>query len=247
MSNVPDLTVITPARDAASTIVRTLASVRRQSRVTIEHIVVDGGSRDATAELAAQAGCTVICGPDAGPFDAMNKGIRAACGRCIHILAADDAYASDDAAATALHALAEQDAVHARVAQVRSDGTRVHVVGRPCTRRQLLRKMRVAHPSLMVRRSVYERFGCYAAGFRCAADHEFVLRIWDRIQVAFLDQVLVEMRIGGLSTRPGGTALALRESCAAAILHGASPLAAVGRMWAERAAHALLFAGRYRS
>lgn len=247
MSGDPLLTVITPALDAAATIERTLASVRTQTQAGIEHLVVDGGSRDGTPAIAAAAGARVLPGPDAGVYDAMSRGVRAARGAVLHILNADDAYAHPQVAERALAALAGGAALcHGRVRQVRADGSPVHVFGCAASRRQLLAKMRVAHPSLFVRREVYARFGTFSPGFRIAGDHEWVLRVWERVPAVFLDEVLVEMRVGGLSTRPGMADTALRESAAAALLHGGGPLRTALRCHLERFAYRWWFAHRYR-
>lgn len=251
MTAAPLVTVVTPALNAAATIARTLDSVRGQTHAAIEHLVVDGGSTDGTAAIAAAAGARVLPGPDAGVYDAMSRGVREARGEVVHILNADDAYAGPDVVARALAAMAAATAdgaglCHGRVRQVRPDGTQVHVFGRAASRRELLAKMRVAHPSLFVHRAVYQRFGAFSPGFRIAGDHEWVLRVWDRVPTVFIDDVLVEMRTGGLSTRPGMADLALRESAAAAVLHGAGPLRAALRCHLERLAYRWWFARRYR-
>ena len=59
------------------------------------------------------------------------------------------------------------------------------------------------HPTLYVRRSVYERLGAFDTRYRIAADYENMLRIlWHgRVQAAYIPQVLVRMRMGGVSNK----------------------------------------------
>jgi len=59
------------------------------------------------------------------------------------------------------------------------------------------------HPTLFLRREVFERFGAYNTDFRIAADYEAILR-WltkGQIRLAYIPEVLVKMRIGGESNR----------------------------------------------
>lgn len=72
------LAVIVPARDAAPTIGRALDAVRAQLRPGDALIVVDDGSTDATAEIAAAHGATVLRTPRAGVGAARNTGAHAA-------------------------------------------------------------------------------------------------------------------------------------------------------------------------
>ncbi|MEB3263014.1 MAG: glycosyltransferase [Synechococcus sp.] len=97
----PLVTVITPCLNAAATIVDTLASVAAaraelwQHGWELDHLILDGGSRDATAELvAAHAAvhpfCRWIGGVGGGPYAAMNAGLAQARGHYAHVLNADD-------------------------------------------------------------------------------------------------------------------------------------------------------------
>jgi hypothetical protein len=79
-----------------------------------------------------------------------------------------------------------------------------------------------------------------------AGDYEFLLRIWDRIRVGFVDEVLVHMTIGGNSNRPENLVRGYRESLAAAVIHGAHPAFATVRCSYEVAKHRLFFARTYR-
>jgi hypothetical protein len=59
-----------------------------------------------------------------------------------------------------------------------------------------------AHPALFVRRAVYRERGGFKTDYRIAADFEFVARIFSsgKLRYAYLPQVLVKMRLGGVST-----------------------------------------------
>jgi len=59
------------------------------------------------------------------------------------------------------------------------------------------------HPTLYLRRSVFDRIGVYDTRYRIAADYDFVLRYFSQTQVqpVYLPQVLVKMRVGGESNR----------------------------------------------
>ena len=93
MADLPSITVVTPALNAAKTIEQTLASVRDQGYPRVEHVVVDGGSTDGTVEiLAAAPGVRYVSEPDNGLSDAMNKGVAMAEGEFIGWLNADDFY-----------------------------------------------------------------------------------------------------------------------------------------------------------
>ena len=127
-----------------------------------------------------------------------------ASGQFVHILDADDRYAHSGVLSSVIAAMTahDWDVCHGRAAHVTRSGRIVRVNGRPLDKRHLLKKMWAAQPSVVVRRSIYERFGGFSVGFRIAGDYEFLLRIWDHVRVGFLDEILVHMTIGGISTRP---------------------------------------------
>ena len=66
-TGVLDLAVIVPARDEADVLAGLLASVGRQRRPPAEVVVVDDGSVDATAALAAAGGARVVTAPSRPP------------------------------------------------------------------------------------------------------------------------------------------------------------------------------------
>jgi glycosyltransferase involved in cell wall biosynthesis len=247
MSVSPLITVVTPTYNAASTVEACLQSVATQDYSPIEHLVVDACSKDGTVAALERAGVRYESAPDAGIFDGMSKGVRMASGEFVHILNADDRYAHNSVLSRVVAAMTEHgwDLCHARAAQITASGRVVRVVGRKLDKHHLLKKMRVAHPTVVLRRSVYQRYGAFSVGFRVSADYEFLLRVWDRVRVGFLDEVLVHMRVGGNSNKPENLVPAYRESLAAAVIHGAHPASAAVRCSYEIAKHRVFFARKY--
>ena len=89
----PSISIVTPCYNAAGTIEATLRSVRTQDYPHVEHIVVDGGSKDGTVRLLERTpGIRWISEPDRGRVDAANKGARMATGDVVAWLNADDTY-----------------------------------------------------------------------------------------------------------------------------------------------------------
>ncbi len=238
------VTVVTAVLNGVSTIADCVASVRAQSYANIEHLVVDGGSTDGTIELLESMGVSSISSHDTGIYDAFNKGIRLATGDVIHILNADDKYKNNKVVDDVITKLSETgaDICHGKIEQTLDTGEVHRIVGKDVDFTQLRKKMWVAHPSVFVRRDVYSTYGLYSEGFRIAADHEFLLRVWSKVSITFLPNILVTMRLGGASNSQ--VELSYRESMAASIIHGAYPLKAVTRYYFERVKSLLL---RWRS
>lgn len=99
MSNLPRVSVVIPAYNAAEFIDDAVASVVAQTRPPHELIVVDDGSSDETgARVRAWEGRTgairliVLDGPNHGLSASRNRGILAASGELVALLDADDCF-----------------------------------------------------------------------------------------------------------------------------------------------------------
>lgn len=235
------LTVVTPVFNGAATIRNCIQSVRDQDYAEIEHIIVDGGSTDGTIDIVRGYGIRYLSEQDAGIYDAFNKGVQLASGDVIHILNADDMYAWPDSASSVMVHMqtGKLDLCHGYAEQIDPNGKVFKRIGKDLDRKELLNKMRAAHPATFVAKSVYRKFGAYSVGFKVAADHDFLLRVWDKVRVGFIPKTIVKMRIGGISTSQ--FVLSYRESMAAAIINGRSPLAAYIRYNYEIIKNALLY------
>jgi len=206
------ITVITVAYNSAATIADTLRSVAAQEHPDIEHIVIDGASRDDTLDIVRREGAhvaRVVSEPDRGIYDAMNKGLQLATGDFVGFLNADDLYADPLAVSRIAEAAARPsvDAVFGDLVYVRGDDTsRVVRWWRSGAfhRGRLGWGWMPPHPTFYVRRGLLQATGiAFDAGLRISADYEFMLRCLSRpgAQAAYVPHVLVRMRLGGASNR----------------------------------------------
>ena len=94
------ISVVTVVRNDLPGLRRTFQSLAAQTSSSIQHIVIDGASSDGSAEWARRhtvfANTIVISEPDAGIFDAMNKGLSHADGEIVYYLNSGDCIASPD-------------------------------------------------------------------------------------------------------------------------------------------------------
>lgn len=80
------ISIITATYNSEKTLFDTLLSLEKQTHPDIEYIVVDGASKDNTIKLIKSNSTKVskiICEPDKGIYDALNKGIQTASGDVI--------------------------------------------------------------------------------------------------------------------------------------------------------------------
>ena len=65
------------------------------------------------------------------------------------------------------------------------------------------------HPTLYLRREVYETYGYYKTDYRISADYEFMIRILkdEKVKLSYLPEVLIYMSHGGTSTNSLGAYL----------------------------------------
>jgi len=203
------ISVITAVFNRAATLGDSLRSVHSQRWPDLEHIVIDGGSTDGSLAILDQHKSRIsriVSEPDGGLYDALNKGIRHASGDVIGFMHADDEFATPQALARVAAAFEDPDvgAVYGDLVYVKkNDVSRIVRYWRAgqYQRTQLTQGWMPPHPTFYVRREVYSRFGGFDTRYRIAADYENMLRIlWrGRIKAAYIPEVLVRMRVGGIS------------------------------------------------
>jgi glycosyltransferase involved in cell wall biosynthesis len=202
------ISVVTVCRNAAGTIGETLASFFAQTYADKHLVVVDGASTDETVSIVRSFACdqlTVICEPDRGLYDAMNKGLRAFDGEAVGFLNADDRFHDSGALGAIAAALGEADICYGDLDYV-DPARRQRVVRRwratPWRKGAFRRGWMPAHPTFYCRRAVIDRVGAFDIGYRLAADYDFMLRALELgdFRVAQAPKVLVDMADGGLTS-----------------------------------------------
>ena len=204
------ISIITATYNSAKTVRDTLESVRHQTYPRVEHIIVDGLSRDNTLDIvkAYPHVSKCISEADKGIYDAMNKGVALATGDIVGILNSDDMYQDSTVLARVMEAFVNDhcDAVYGDLVYVDPEQTakvRRYWKSGYYNPGSFRWGWMPPHPTFFVRRSLYERFGVFRTDFKTAADYELMLRFIHRhgAKLSYVPKVLVRMRDGGASNQ----------------------------------------------
>lgn len=203
------VSIITVCFNNVDTIQATIESVRSQNYHDTEYIVVDGRSSDGTLEVIESYSNFItskVSEPDQGLYDAINKGIELATGDVVGLLHADDIFNSNHVISDVVNLFKTTacDAVYGDLQYVDRDDTNkivrnwkagVYKAG------MFLKGWMPPHPTLYLRRDLFAQYGVYNTSFKISADYELMLRFIHKhkIQLNYLPQVLVKMRVGGKS------------------------------------------------
>lgn len=204
------VSIITVVYNNAHMIKSAINSVLNQTYSDIEYIIIDGKSTDRTVEIIQSYGLKIdkfISESDFGIYDAMNKGLKLATGDVIGILNSDDFYISNDVIAKVIQVFKERqvDSVFADLMYVKSDNLDKVVRyydSSQCSPENFKKAMYPAHPTFFVKRSVYEKYGYFKTDYKIAADFDLMARFLytNRISYFYLQEPIIKMRLGGIST-----------------------------------------------
>ena len=212
------VSLILTSYNCKNNIERTLKSIENQDYPAVEVIIEDGGSTDGTLDVikdfAARTKyeCKWNSEPDKGIFDAMNKGYEMSSGEIIAFF--NDLFLFPDAISKMVEAIeknhadgAHADLIYATDEQVK----RYWKMGEG----KIEKGWMPGHPTLYLKRSVYEKYGRYDAEYKCSADYEFMIRILKdgTLRLSYVPVTIVRMYYGGTSTASAGSyMLSLKEA-----------------------------------
>ncbi|MGB8194354.1 MAG: glycosyltransferase family 2 protein [Chitinophagaceae bacterium] len=204
------VSIITVTYNSAATLKDTLDSVKRQDYSDIEHILVDGGSKDDTVSIIQSYPhvAKYVSERDKGLYDAINKGILMSTGDVIGILNSDDFFPHDQVISRMVAHFKKEnvDAVFGDIAFVRPANLQ-RIVRLYSSRKFHPRKFAYgympAHPSFYVKRSFYEQYGLYKLDYKIAADYELLMRFMNGkgMKYSYHPEIMVYMRTGGVSNK----------------------------------------------
>ncbi len=193
------VSVVIPVYNGERFLAGAIECVRGQD-MPVEIIVVNDGSTDGTARIAAGFDVQYIEQKNAGPAAARNCGIQAARGEFVAFLDADDSWTPG-----ALPLLYNRlQATHADIAHgcmqcVRMENDCEYPIGLPRRSTQV--------GSMLFRRSVFGRVGLFNETLRYSEDTDWCMRAADcGVSISIVDDVVLMYRIHALSTTFGRAA-----------------------------------------
>ena len=201
------VSVIVPVYNGAAFLADAVESLERQTRPPDEIIIVDDGSTDSTAAIAARwRGIRYHYQSNAGPAAARNRGLEMATGDVIGMLDADDLWPSDRMAIL-LARLGEDPSLEVVLGRLQfiarpagDDGASYEPLAEPVVKLSL--------GSGLFRRSAFERVGRFDAGMPCAEDLDWFLRALERhLCMAAIDAVTLLYRWHDTNMTRDGTAV----------------------------------------
>lgn len=205
------ISVITAVWNSEATVGEAIDSVSVQTYPEVEHIVVEGVSTDRSLAAIERAGhdrMRLISEPDDGIYNALNKGIGYSTGDVIGFVHSDDFLAHDGVLLQIATAFEDPavEAVYGDLVYVSKTNT-LRVIRRWSTGTFNFARLKYgwmpAHPTLYLRREVYEQFGRFDENLTISADYDFILRYFSQATAksVYIPEVLYKMRVGGVSNR----------------------------------------------
>ena len=169
------ISVIVPVYNGVDFLEDALASIRQQDYCPLEIVIIDDGSTDGTADLAATMGQDIhwIFQQNKGPSAARNAGLAMSQGEFIAFLDADDLWPLGKLHAQVEILLANPDAeiVLGRIKRIDYSGTP------PILAADSNGSLFGIHlGSAVFRKSVFDKVGFFDEDLRCSEDHDWFLR-----------------------------------------------------------------------
>ncbi|MCF4098407.1 glycosyltransferase [Maritalea sp. P4.10X] len=190
-----------------------MSSVEDQSHNRIEHVIQDGGSVDNTETVIAEKlhpNVSYERMPDKGIYEGINNAIVRCRGDVIGLLHSDDVFAYSNVVedVMTLFRSSDIDVVYSDLSLgvFLEDGS-FKVVRKWKSEEFHPRLLRMGwvppHPTLFIKRSIFDRVGFYNSNYRISGDFDFMLRLFNLtgLKFKYLPTETIHMSLGGTSTR----------------------------------------------
>lgn len=203
------VSIITTSLNSEKTIKDTINSVNQQTFKNIEHIFIDGNSIDNTIKIIKdnkQKNSILISEKDNGIYDAMNKGIKLSKGEIIFILNSDDTFYNNSIVQNVINIFTKNidlELIYGNLIYTKDkDVVRKWKSGnfKPGS---FLKGWCPPHPSFIVKKRIYEKYGLFNLSYKFAADLEIMYRFLEKFKCKhyYFDEYIIDMKIGGVSNK----------------------------------------------
>jgi len=193
------ISIITITYNDSSGLKKTLASIPDFD--FIESVVINGGSGKSTLEFLGLHRGKVISEKDDGIADAFNKGITNSSGDAIMFLNSGDELIEPGYSKEAVEIFNKNkdvDFIHSNLILIDSIGTELYMKPPFCN---LGRGLPYLHPTMIVRKSVFDQIGLFNKNYKIAMDFDFIVRLVKKGYKGFYvkDKTVVKMEGTGIS------------------------------------------------
>lgn len=201
------VSVILTTYNCKSNLTQTLESIEMQDYANLEIVIKDGGSTDGTLDLirdyekSSRFTVKWVSVSDKGIFDAMNQGYQMAVGDVIVFF--NDEFMNTQVVSRMIQVMEKKpECVGAHANLIYATDEKVIRYWKMGPQKSLYWGWMPGHPTLFLKRDVYEKYGLYNPDYAIAADYEFMIRfLKDKCnRLAYLPEVIIRMYYGGTST-----------------------------------------------
>lgn len=208
------VSIVTITYNSDKTLRDTMESVLKQTYPDIEYIIKDGGSKDRTMDIVHEyepkfsGRLKYISAPDAGIYDAMNKGIELATGDIIGIINSDDYLSFPNSIERIVDGFISQeiDAVYGYTRCVCQENT---AVIRGASNSKFFKPWmlrggyQLSHPSFYCKKELYDKYGLFKTKYKIAADFDLLVRLilLKKVKLHYVPAEIATFRMGGASTK----------------------------------------------
>lgn len=206
------LTIITVCLNSEKTIADTINSVNSQTYKNIEHIFIDGGSKDSTLKIIKKnpnKNKKVFVKKNSNIYQAMNEGIKKSSGKFIQILNSDDILNSNHIIEKTINIIKKYPKLKIFFGNViyfkQNNFQKIRRFYQADRRKvsNLINGEMPPHPASFISKDLYKKYGFYKEKLKIAADFEFFYRLiyLKKMNYKILDKNIVRMRTGGTSDK----------------------------------------------
>jgi len=178
------ISVITPTFNSEKTIAKNVESVLKQSYKDFEHIIIDNLSSDNTLEIVKKLykdspiNLRIISEKDNGISEAFNKGINIASGDILTMLNSDDYYYSDNIFEKVIEGFRKLQTLVFHGDVLFNDPKYGSYLRKPYKLNNF-KTMPLNHPTMFIRKEVYDLVGLFDTSYRYSMDFEFYCRLYN--------------------------------------------------------------------
>lgn len=201
------VSIITATYNSEKTIAKTLESIKQQTYKNIEHIVIDGCSKDKTISIVQQFNISkiIVVQKDKGIYYALNKGLKIANGDIIFFLHSDDYFSSEYVVQYAIDKFnsSESDIVYFDIEYVNKSGKTIRYWKTGTFKTQSLKwGWMPPHTGIFFKKNLIEKVGFFNTEYKISADYDWIIRALHKTQkISYIPMVSTKMTIGGESNK----------------------------------------------